>query len=725
MYGVFAPIGATRTAVDGGPWTLVSAAPKVTNVEGAQLQIDAAGHTAVWDHCCDGGKWKVGFSWSIPQTLVAGKPAAITLGIKVDESTAAPNGYSLGAFAPDFKQAFRYTAQGPAAVPLQSKTFSYTLGQGYASDPNYDDIAITIGFVSSSVTYTYHRGVPAARGVHFKVDTHANDVRVGHPLVGWWQLCLSKLNGSGNLHSNHKLINGGKLFQENHCPTHRGGPRDLDASVMWQVTRGTITTKKVELNFGTHEPWEMKTLTLRAKVFSTFDRKLCPVGWKATIILVEDRRRLGNGWQMDNAHIDPTAASARVRRRAGRTPTTRTTTRRTAASAAVSTPRSTSTRTRRTRRRGPAVEHCGAVKRLAVLALALAVARRSRRVRHRQTTPFGHTYQTTVKGQPAPLNGVWLIAFTQGRLHGHEEAVEARPDRRHRQGPGNKIVFHDAGGPLAARAARRPAPTAGRLRQEADAEDPEGPVPRPAADPRRRAVHKGGLSPGSSSPPPRRSCVCGRPRRTAGFGADGHGDARPGCGRARAAHAGRAALPARRASPRSRRSTRCRTTRCSRTRSTTRRSGSRRCSRSSAASSGTGPPTRWPWLLFAAGQLLFVAGDVLFGYYEHVAGTTPFPSPADALYLLGLPRARRRPLAARPPALDPDGLDEPDRRGDRHRRARDRGVGAADRPLHPRRLALARREARLDRLPARRRAPARGRGAAAVRHGACGRSRTS
>ena len=74
---------------------------------------------------------------------------------------------------------------------------------------------------------------------------------------------------------------------------------------MWQVTRGTITTQKVELNFGTHEPWERKTLTLRAKVFSTFDRKLCPVGWKATITLVEDRRRLGNGWQMDNAHIDP------------------------------------------------------------------------------------------------------------------------------------------------------------------------------------------------------------------------------------------------------------------------------------------------------------------------------------------------------------------------------------------------------------------------------------
>ncbi len=44
-----------------------------------------------------------------------------------------------------------------------------------------------------------------------------------------------------------------------------------------------------------------------------------------------------------------------------------------------------------------------------------------------------------------------------------------------------------------------------------------------------------------------------------------------------------------------------------------------------------------PWLLFAAGQLLFVAGDVLFGVYEHVLDRTPFPSPADALYLLAYP----------------------------------------------------------------------------------------
>src|SRR5262249_36204627 len=49
------------------------------------------------------------------------------------------------------------------------------------------------------------------------------------------------------------------------------------------------------------------------------------------------------------------------------------------------------------------------------------------------------------------------------------------------------------------------------------------------------------------------------------------------------------------------------------------------------------PEQPWPWMLFAAGQLLFVAGDVVFGYYEHILGEEPFPSPADALYLVAYP----------------------------------------------------------------------------------------
>src|SRR3989337_3762162 len=49
------------------------------------------------------------------------------------------------------------------------------------------------------------------------------------------------------------------------------------------------------------------------------------------------------------------------------------------------------------------------------------------------------------------------------------------------------------------------------------------------------------------------------------------------------------------------------------------------------------PEHRLPWLLFAGGQALFLAGDVAFSLYERVFQATPFPSAADALYLGGYP----------------------------------------------------------------------------------------
>ena len=48
------------------------------------------------------------------------------------------------------------------------------------------------------------------------------------------------------------------------------------------------------------------------------------------------------------------------------------------------------------------------------------------------------------------------------------------------------------------------------------------------------------------------------------------------------------------------------------------------------------PDRRLPWILMAAGQGLFVAGDLLWNWYEAV-GESPFPSMADALYLAGYP----------------------------------------------------------------------------------------
>ncbi len=48
------------------------------------------------------------------------------------------------------------------------------------------------------------------------------------------------------------------------------------------------------------------------------------------------------------------------------------------------------------------------------------------------------------------------------------------------------------------------------------------------------------------------------------------------------------------------------------------------------------PDRRLPWMLMAIGQASFVAGDVLWNWYEMI-GEDPFPSMADALYLAGYP----------------------------------------------------------------------------------------
>ena len=48
------------------------------------------------------------------------------------------------------------------------------------------------------------------------------------------------------------------------------------------------------------------------------------------------------------------------------------------------------------------------------------------------------------------------------------------------------------------------------------------------------------------------------------------------------------------------------------------------------------PDRRAPWLLMAFGQALFVAGDLVWNWYES-QGEDPFPSVADALYLAGYP----------------------------------------------------------------------------------------
>ena len=49
------------------------------------------------------------------------------------------------------------------------------------------------------------------------------------------------------------------------------------------------------------------------------------------------------------------------------------------------------------------------------------------------------------------------------------------------------------------------------------------------------------------------------------------------------------------------------------------------------------PTTVGPWYLMAAGQLLWVIGDLVDSWLTDISKVDEFPSPADALYLLAYP----------------------------------------------------------------------------------------
>jgi hypothetical protein len=79
---------------------------KVSNPQGTQLTINPAAENAVWDHCCDGGKWKIRFSWDVPRELKVGVSYPIKLAMKVDSyQSGGPSGFQMNVLAPDLAEA--------------------------------------------------------------------------------------------------------------------------------------------------------------------------------------------------------------------------------------------------------------------------------------------------------------------------------------------------------------------------------------------------------------------------------------------------------------------------------------------------------------------------------------------------------------------------------------------------------------------------------------------
>ena len=150
-------LAAAHPAAAAASFALDPALTKVTNPNAAELTITptVAGqaiddHTGANGGAGNGGDWKVEYHWAVPPKLVPGKPAAIYLQIIVDsENPPQPNGYQMGALAPNFAQSL------PCHYPEQSscsKTFVYPF---LADEAGASDIVVSVGMLSASVDFHY------------------------------------------------------------------------------------------------------------------------------------------------------------------------------------------------------------------------------------------------------------------------------------------------------------------------------------------------------------------------------------------------------------------------------------------------------------------------------------------------------------------------------------------------------------------------------------------
>jgi len=132
-----------------------------------------------------------------------------------------------------------------------------------------------------------------AGGRAFSVSTYANDVRVRPPLVGWYQLCLSRLNGSG-WYGPSGAVAFGTFTQSISCPSRPGGPRDSDHSISHEIINGTVTVK-------TSPAGPVRTLQGQIRVTSSRRPDLCPVGQVGNLTLRDSPQRIANGQNADFA----------------------------------------------------------------------------------------------------------------------------------------------------------------------------------------------------------------------------------------------------------------------------------------------------------------------------------------------------------------------------------------------------------------------------------------
>jgi hypothetical protein len=144
------PATTTTPATAAGTFVLTST--KVTNPNAPELVIDANGQKATWNHCCDGGKWTLDFSWKVPQTMAAGKASSITIGMHASGvQPDQPILFQMSARAPDFAQALDMHYPSPSSA---TKTYTVPLAEDLKDSK---EVFVVIAVVSAEITYTYRR----------------------------------------------------------------------------------------------------------------------------------------------------------------------------------------------------------------------------------------------------------------------------------------------------------------------------------------------------------------------------------------------------------------------------------------------------------------------------------------------------------------------------------------------------------------------------------------
>ena len=130
------------------------------------------------------------------------------------------------------------------------------------------------------------------RSISFSFRTYANNVRVGPPLVGRFQLGTSQIRGSGRLDVTGKVIAGG-VIRDEHRPNAATYPRPKSRYAIWaRVVGGT------RLYIGSYTRLELSIV-----VTATGHPESCVVGTRGTLVLTDDERKLPNGHTADTVGI--------------------------------------------------------------------------------------------------------------------------------------------------------------------------------------------------------------------------------------------------------------------------------------------------------------------------------------------------------------------------------------------------------------------------------------